>query len=1245
MTKIRELIKRDIGIKVEGVVKVFDRSAFAGEVREYVVTDKIEDELKKIVDTLTNASDAIRRGGVGRDVMGMWISGFFGSGKSHFAKVLGYLFQNDMLGDESDEPCIDAFVKHLSDTPRGKAIRLRLGEIKLNTQARTIAFEIKSRQSLSNPGSVGEILLSEFYRHIGLSENVVVARIERRLQQRGLLERLAAAYEEAYSVAWASAGGRDDLLTVRRRLAEMLPKIDAAEYPDERTAKNALADMFRHDKITAEGLADELVAWVDAQKTTGNKVQHLFFVIDEMGTFIGDSNERIGELNSLAEMIGNKGKGKVWLIVTSQQDLEKVVDRTNFQPALVGRLNARFELKPHLISDEINKVVSERILKKHPSEEPQLSGLYAKYEGHIANLADLKASRNLNTVTERGFIDAYPFLPHQIRLAQDVFEALSGFRISGGVRSMIAVVMDALQGVADEALGVIVSFDQVFDAVENDLLSQEYLGASGVRAIAESNERVKGTLIPSSRVLKVLWLLQRLTWVPRVPETLAKLLVRDLTTEIAPLRDGVEVTLRALQEAGYVARDESTGEWKFLNERERTIEQAIQEMVRPGGPRSISIAAVRRTAQQMCKDDVVTKKKLASFSVTHGATKVPFAFGVRLDGEAVETGPELEVHFTGPLSSSRKQETDDARQKNLAAGAKGRVIFWIADAPENLEVRLKRYEALVKVTSDKRFTDDPSRDTADALSEKRKERDELKGALVRELERAFLSGTVLYGGQERHLDNETDLKEPIRTAFQTILPNVFSRFAVADKPFDFAKQLKALLNPATSALAQVAPDLGLFDTQGSLQRDSALVAQVLDVLSDLTDQGEDPDGGRLLEGKDDKVAFKGFLRAPFGWPDELVRLVLAACFRAGAIYLERQTAAGPTPLYDYKSSDELFSKITSFKKHSFRVAETSLTLDQIKQAGKSLIAMGISSVTESGNALAAAVRDLGMMLSAGLQDAKARHQQGFPIAADVLGAESALVEPTTAKDPTVVVRAFLEKEGTWRALHRGLAELRTFLEANRHHDFEASRHLMAMAENHPISETHPKVAAFVQARKDMDTIIAERSIVRRWPDYRAAFEAATACYREAYTHAYQRAQKASEETLAAIKNGAAYGNAPAAQRDQVLAKVFGPGRVCHYVALSVGSPRALLDAAGKRSLTSLDQAIVALPGYRAQIEAELAGLSLPPPDPGEKLLEWRPVAAFAGKRFKTEDEVDRAMDALRSELKAHVREGFTIVVK
>ncbi len=1241
MTKVRDIIKRDIGLKVEGVVKVFDRSSLSTEIREYVVTDKIEGELKRIFDTFTHVSETLRRGGPARDVMGIWVSGFFGSGKSHFAKVLGHLLQNTPLDETGAERCIDVFVKHLSDAPRGQDIKLRLGEIKLNTEARAIAFEIKSRQSLNNPNSVGEILLSEFYRSIGLAENFVVARIERRLQQRGLLERLDAEYAAAFGVPWRSPVGRDDLMTVRRRLAVVLPKIDH-EYADEKAAKAALNDMFHHENITAEGIADELVAWVDAQKTTGGKTAHLIFVIDELGTFIGDSNDRISELNSIAEMIGNKGKGKIWIIATSQQDLEKVVDRTNFQPALVGRLNARFEVKPHLISDEINKVVSERILKKHPSEEDALRNLYKEHEGHIAQLADLKASRHLGAMTDRIFIDAYPLLPHQIRLAQDIFEALSGFRISGGVRSMISVVMETLQDVADEAVGVVVSFDQIFDAVENDLLSQEYLGASGVRAIYESDERVPGTPINPARVLKVLWLLQRVTWVPRIPETISKLLVRDLATDIPSLRGKVEGTLFALQEAGYVARDEATGEWKFLNERERTIEQAIQEMVRPGGSRSISLAAVRRTSQQMCKEDVVTKKRLSNFSVNYGTTKVPFSYEVYVDGEAVETGADIEVRFLSPLAPGRAQEVEEVRRQNQAAGTKSRVVWWIAAAPDTLEARLNRYEALVKITSDKRFVDDASTDTQDALSEKRKERDELRGALVRDVDRAFLSGTVFHGGQEIELEGSSDLKEPIAKALSSVIPNVYPRFSVADRNYDFVKQLKAMLNPATAALHSVAPKLELFDTQGSLQRESALVSQILEVIGDLEDEGIEPVGGELLDAKDRK-GFKGFSRPPFGWPDELVRLVLAACFRSGAIFLERQSGTGPAPLYDYKGTDEYFAKTNTFKKVTFRVAETSLAVDQIKEASKALIALGVNGIPESGNAIAAAIREMGSRLKGALEEARLRHQQGLPIPDAVLSAEPALQEPMTAKDPTAAVTAFLTVQDKWRFLSRGLDSLRKFLDANRYRDFEASRRLDDLIDAHPIPEGHPKASQLLQARKDMAAIIGAKDVIGRWSDYREGFERAFGIYREAYTEAYAKVRAEAGATLSSIKTGAAYLEAPSDKRDAVVNRVFGDGRPCRYPPITLSSIATLLDAGARRSITSLAQALVALPGYRAQIEAELREVTSPPA-PDEKLYEWRPIK-LQGRRLKTEREVDEALAGIGDELKTRIRDGYTVVVK
>jgi len=133
--------------------------------------------------------------------------------------------------------------------------------------------------------------------------------------------------------------------------------------------------------------------------------------------------------------------------------------------------------------------------------------------------------------------------------------------------------------------------------------------------------------------------------------------------------------------------------------------------------------------------------------------------------------------------------------------------------------------------------------------------------------------------------------------------------------------------------------------------------------------------------------------------------------------------------------------------------------------------------------------------------------------------------------------------------------------------------------------------------------------------------------------------------FADIKNGEAYRGAPVPQRDQVVDKVFGAGKVCHYPAVTLCTVDALLETASKRSLSSLEQALVALPGYRSQIESDLRGLTLPPPRPGEKVFEWHPVAALAGKRFTTEEEVDRAMESVGSDLKARVREGFTVVVK
>ena len=420
------------------------------------------------------------------------------------------------------------------------------------------------------------------------------------------------------------------------------------------------------------------------------------------------------------------------------------------------------------------------------------------------------------------------------------------------------------------------------------------------------------------------------------------------------------------------------------------------------------------------------------------------------------------------------------------------------------------------------------------------------------------------------------------------------------------------------------------------------MAQALEVLRDMEDAGEQPSGAALLDSKDAR-GFRGLCRAPFGWPSELIRLVFAACFRSGAIYLERQSGSGPAPLYDYNGSDDYFAKISNFRKVFLRVAETSLSVDQLKQASKALIGLGVNGVPESGNAIAEAIRELGAVLSARLGEAKLRSQQGLPIPHSVTGAETSLQEPTTLSDPTECVTSFLEVADQWQALSDGLKILRIFVDADRHREFEQSCKLEELASNHPLAEADPQAIALEDARRDMAAIVATKEVIGRWPDFRSAFETAFESYRDAYTAAYEEVRMEVETTVSSIRGGSAYANAPADQRDAVVDRVFGPGKVCDHPPLSISSVKGLLDAASYRSLTSVAQTLVALPGYRAQVEAGLRALVVTP-FTGKHIYEWR-SSELMGRRMETEGEVDEVLGEIGDELKARIREGFTIVVK
>ncbi len=144
---VRDVLARDLSDKIQPVVKVYDRAHLAEDLRQFVITDSLARELRKFLDAFTDNLQSRLRGGRGSDGMAVWLWGFFGSGKSHVAKVLGHLLENDVVEPDSNRRAIDLFNLHLDDPTLAGATDLKaaLSQVRNHAWCKTIAFEIKSK--------------------------------------------------------------------------------------------------------------------------------------------------------------------------------------------------------------------------------------------------------------------------------------------------------------------------------------------------------------------------------------------------------------------------------------------------------------------------------------------------------------------------------------------------------------------------------------------------------------------------------------------------------------------------------------------------------------------------------------------------------------------------------------------------------------------------------------------------------------------------------------------------------------------------------------------------------------------------------------------------------------------------------------------------------------------------------------------------------------------------------------------
>ena len=296
--KIQTMFEKDINRDINGVIKVRqdDEHSLQQELSEYIITKELRKHFRTFFDHYTKAIDTPT------DKIGVWISGFFGSGKSHFLKMLSYLLSNAEVGGKY---AIDYFADKFDDAMMyAQAVK----SVSVPTESILFNIDIEG-PSNKDKTAVLRTFAKVFYTHCGFyGDDLKVVRLEQFLEEQGKTAAFRAAFEQVNGAPWVEARDsfaffEDDVVAVLQSVLGM----------SEQAARN-----WFNGEETKELSIAQLVADIQKYVDSKGKQFRLLFMVDEVGQYIGDDGDLMINLQSLVEEIGTRCMGKVWVMVTSQ---------------------------------------------------------------------------------------------------------------------------------------------------------------------------------------------------------------------------------------------------------------------------------------------------------------------------------------------------------------------------------------------------------------------------------------------------------------------------------------------------------------------------------------------------------------------------------------------------------------------------------------------------------------------------------------------------------------------------------------------------------------------------------------------------------------------------------------------------------------------------------------------------------------------------------------------------------------
>lgn len=753
--QIKEMFKGDIERKINGVVQVEQEKedVIKQEVKEYVVTSELKKHYTQFFNEYSESFSEPT------DNVGVWITGFFGSGKSHFLKMLSYLLENkEVDGKKTTDYFREKFDDELSFMNIQKCVEV---------PTETILFNIDVESSgQKDDTAVLRVFSKVFYDHLGFYGNdLKLAKLEQYISKKGKMDAFKEAFENINGESWVNT--RSDFSFFEDDIIDALVETDVMSQTN---AEHWFDGSESYD-ISIAQLVDEIKEYVD----TKPKDFRLLFMIDEVGQYIGTNTSMLLNLQSLIEKLGSVCRGKVWIVATGQEALDEMIKVRTDE---FSRIMARFAIRLSLTSSSVGEVIEKRLLTKTDEANTVLDNVYENNENVLSNLFtfDTEVKDLKGYSSEDEFARVFPFVPYQFIIMQKVFNEIrkhghAGKHQSSGERSMLNGFQESAQRIEEKNELTLVPMYAFYDTLHSFL-------DTSVRSVMERAEKAaeegNGLTVEDVDLLKLLYLVRYIDDIKSNIENLTILMADSINVDKIELRQQVIESLDRLQKHNYIGRN---GEiYQFLTDEEQDIAREINNQ-------SIDAANVISKVCTIIFDDIYTTKK---YRYSKNGYNYDFDFIKSVDNQNHgNSNGEMKLKFV-------TEANDDSSELRLITESKGYEAICKLSEEYSIFSDIENALKIEKYIRQKNVSQ-LAESTQTIINLKQKEARRLIEDAKEHIKDAILHGKFYIDGDQKNISGNT-AKSVLDNALETLVEHTYDHITDIEEPVSNDADIRTILN-------------------------------------------------------------------------------------------------------------------------------------------------------------------------------------------------------------------------------------------------------------------------------------------------------------------------------------------------------------------------------------------------------------------------------------------------------------------